>query len=159
MKKIFVVILALGLYACSKSDDTETDPREAFFLEAIIGSWSYDTIRVNGELFLVEHADGCDRDLFQFYNREGKEFEFEERVILNCDTCAQCATSSTNLEWDLSGDTIDLYFGDRLVLTYTILEVTESIFRYAVEADFDEDGTLDQLEISAISYDPYGDFD
>lgn len=81
MKKIIIAILTLVILSCSKSDDSQSDPREAYFLEAIIGLWSYDTVKLNDELFLYQHTEGCERDLFQFYNEEGKEFDFEELVV------------------------------------------------------------------------------
>ena len=86
LKKIFFFYLIIALVGCSSKDDAdleETDPREAYFLEAIVGSWAYDTVKVNGQLFQYQHTEDCVKDLFQFYNTEGKEFDFEESVVLN----------------------------------------------------------------------------
>lgn len=156
MKKIFFILMLLGCVSCSESEDI--DPREAYFLENIIGSWSYNTINVNGDNYLYQHTEGCIKDLFQFYNSEGKEFDFEERVVLNCSNCAECATSGTNLEWELKGDKIKLYFGEQLVLVYKIIEVNDIKFTYQVEIDYDNDGDKDLLEITGVRYDPYNEF-
>lgn len=156
MKKGIFSLILLVCVSCSESEDV--DPREAYFLENIIGSWAYDTVKVNGATFLYQHTEGCVKDLFQFYNSEGKEFDFEESVVLNCSNCAECATSGTSLEWELKGDKINLYFGEVLVLVYKILEINNERFIYEVEVDFDEDGDLDILEITGIPYDPYGRF-
>ncbi|MBC3758191.1 hypothetical protein H7U19_07240 [Hyunsoonleella sp. SJ7] len=149
--------------ACSSGDDSspeeETHPREAYFLEAIIGSWAYDTIKLDGQLFLYQHTEGCVKDRFQFYNREGKEFDFEESVVLNCSNCAECASRGTGLEWALNGDKISLYWRDQVVLIYKIIDVDDEKFTYEVEVDYDEDGDIDLLEITGIPYDPYGEFD
>lgn len=79
-------------------------------------------------------------------------------MFLNCNNCAPCATSGTGLEWALNGDIINLYFGEQLVLKYKILEVNETTFTYLLEIDYDDDGSIDQLEITGISYDPYDEF-
>lgn len=159
MRKILLSCVLLGLISCSKSDDdVPTDPREAYFLETIIGSWSYDTIKVGGQTYSYQHTEGCERDLFQFYNSEGKEFDFEERVVTNCANCAECALTQTGLEWELKGNKINLYFGEQLVLVYTIIEVNETKFTYQIEVDYDEGGDKDLLEITGIRYDPFGEF-
>jgi hypothetical protein len=152
MKKILFTVMLLVCVACSESEDV--DSREAYFLENIIGSWSYDTVKVNGETYLYQHTQGCIKDNFQFYNSEGKEFDFEEIVVLNCSNCADCATSSTNLEWELKRDKIKLYFGEQLVPVYKIIEVNDIKFTYQVEIDYDDDGDKDLLEITGVRYDP-----
>jgi hypothetical protein len=156
MKKVLFALILLGCIACSESE--EVDPREAYFLESIIGSWAYDTVRVDGVTYLYQHTEGCVKDLFQFYNVEGKEFDFEEEVVLNCSNCAECALSQTGLEWKLKGDNIKLYFGSQLVLVYKIIEVDDTKFIYQVELDYDNDGDNDLLEITAVKYDPYDRF-
>jgi hypothetical protein len=158
MKKLLVLFLVFSL-ACSKDETPSFDTdQEAYFLEAIIGSWSYETVSVDGDLFQYPHTDGCEKDFFQFYNQEGKLFEFEEQVILNCESCAECATSSTNLNWELRGDIIDMYFGEQLILQYRIIEVTENKFSYSVNADLDNNGEDETYEYTGVPYDPFGDF-
>jgi hypothetical protein len=160
MKFKYFILLALVVFmSCSKDDDNSKPAPDPYILEAIIGSWAYDTVTVNGTFFLYEHTEGCVKDLFQFYNEEGKEFEFEEDYVLNCDNCADCALSSTNLRWDLYGNYIDLYFGEQLVTTLEILELNSTIIRYKRFFDIDEDGIEDELEITGIPYDPYDEFD
>ena len=160
MKKIFSILIIIGLISCSKSDDDNSKPApDAYILEAIIGSWAYNTVEVDGIVYDYEHTEGCEKDLFQFYNEEGKEFDFEEDYVSNCDICAECAISSTNLRWELYGNKIDLYFGEQLVLVYTIIEVNATKITYQVEVDYDEDGDTDLIEITGVSYDPYGEFD
>jgi hypothetical protein len=155
MKKIFILCLLL-LISCSK--DEAEDPMEAYFKEAIIGSWSYDLLKVNDETYSIQHTDGCTRDYFQFYNQEGKEFDFQEQIVLNCSNCAECATSGTGLRWELEGDIVNMYFGEQFVVRYKIIEITETTFTYQRQLDFDKDGKKETVEITAISYDPYNDF-
>lgn len=158
-KKILLGLLVLTFTSCSKDDDIKDLPPDSYILEAIIGSWAYDTVSINGTLFTYDHTDGCDKDLFQFYNQEGKEFDFEERVVSNCDICAECALTQTILEWDLQNNVIDLYFGNQLVSQLEIIEVNETFLRYKRVFDIDEDGVNDELVISAVHYDPYDEFD
>lgn len=158
MRIISVLIFIIVFASCSNNENVEPDLRETYFKEAIIGSWSINTVTVDGQTFLYEHTDGCEKDLFQFYNQEGKEFDFEELVVLNCNNCAPCATSGTNLKWELNGDIINFYFGEQFVLEYKIIEISDTKFTYILEVDYNEDGVLDELEISAERYDPYGNF-
>lgn len=161
MKKpiVFFVLFVALASACSKTDD-ESDPApDPQILSAIIGSWAYDTVTYDGITYSYEHTQDCTKDLFQFYNQEGKEFDFEEQYVSNCDNCAQCALTSTNLQWQLSGSTISLYFGDQFVAQLEILEVTEQIIRYKRRFDINQDGIDDDVEISGLPYDPYGNFE
>ena len=75
MKKLlYLVLFSLILVSCSNDEsDVEPDP---YILENIIGSWAYDTVTINSETFLYQHTDGCVKDLFQFYNEDGKEIAF-----------------------------------------------------------------------------------
>ena len=158
MKKIFYFVsLSLLLVNCS-SDDSDANP-DPYILETIIGSWAYDTVTINGENFLYQHTDGCVKDLFQFYNEEGKEFDFEEDYVSNCSNCAECAITSTNLRWDLRGNIVDLYFGEQLITQLEILEVDETLIEYKRVFDFDNDGLNDEVVITGIPYDPYDEFD
>ncbi len=45
------------------------------------------------------------------------------------------------------------------VVRYQIIEITDPAFTYERELDFDKDGEMETVEITAISYDPYNDFD
>ena len=146
------------LASCSNDDDIDEAP-DPYVLEAIIGSWAYDTVTVNGEFYMYQHTEGCVKDMFQFYNEEGKLFDFEEDYVSNCDICAECAISSTNLKWELIGKKIDLYFGEQLVAQYEILEVSDSFIKYKRFFDVDEDGNEDEVEITGVPYDPYDEFD
>ena len=146
------------LASCSNDDDIDDAP-DPYVLEAIIGSWAYDTVTINGEFYMYQHTEGCVKDMFQFYNEEGKLFDFEEDYVSNCDICAECAISSTNLKWELIGKKIDLYFGEQLVAQYEILEVSDSLIRYKRFFDVDEDGNEDEVEITGVPYDPYDEFD
>ena len=157
--RYLIIVLGLFLFAgCSKSDEETIDPKEEYFKKAILGSWSFDTVKVDGVTYIYEHTLNCERDYFQFYNREGKEFDFEETYVSNCSNCAPCATSTTNLRWELKGSTIKFYFGEQFIIEYKLIEVTETTFTYQVMLDFDNDGEKDLLEVSAIYYDPYNDF-
>ena len=158
MKKLlYLVLFSLILVSCSNDEsDVEPDP---YILDTIIGSWAYDTVTINSETFLYQHTDGCVKDLFQFYNEDGKEFDFEEDYVSNCSNCAECAITSTNLRWDLNGNSIDLYFGEQLITQLEILDVNENIIEYKRIFDFDNDGLDDEVIITGIPYDPYGEFD
>lgn len=159
MKNTFLfILLPLLLLSCSKDDDT-IEPPDPYILESIIGSWSYDTVRINGALFQYPHAENCVKDLFQFYNQAGKWFDFEEDIILNCDNCAECAIGSTNLKWDLHGNIVDLYFGENHILKLKILQINDNFLKYIANFDYDGDGNMDEVEITAIPYDPYHEFD
>jgi|GEM_PF-1343852 len=147
------------LASCSSDDDGGKEAPDPYILEAIIGSWAYDTVTINGEFYTYGHTEGCVKDLFQFYNEEGKEFDFEEDYVSNCDICAECAITSTNLRWELIGDKIDLYFGEQLITQYEIIEVNNSLIRYKRFFDYDEDGEEDEIVITGIPYDPYDEFD
>lgn len=159
MKHKVIFILSFLLLGCSSDDSPEELPPDPYILEAIIGSWAYDTVTINGEFFNYQHTEGCVKDLFQFYNEEGKEFDFEEDFVSNCDICAECAITSTGLKWELKGDEIDLFFGSQLVAQYIILDVDDTIIRYLREFDIDNDGEEDEVIITGIPYDPYDEFD
>jgi hypothetical protein len=154
--KIILVGLMVVMFGCSKDDGPESpDP---YILEAIVGSWAYDTVKINGTLYQYSHTEGCVKDLFQFFNQEGKLFDFEEEVVLNCANCAECALGSTNLRWHLRGNIVDLFFGEQLVVKLRILEVNDSLIRYVSNFDYDGDGDLDEVEITGLPYDPYDEF-
>ena len=157
MKKVFYLVLMIFIFfACSSDEDDNAT--ESIYLTKIIGSWAYDTVKIDGVTYQYQHIENCEKDIFQFYNQEGKEFDFEELIILDCPNCAECATSGTNLKWELNDDVIKLYFGETLVLEYLILSVTNDSFTYQVYADTDNDGVEEEYEITGIRYDPYGDF-
>ena len=71
----------------------------------------------------------------------------------NCDICAECALTSTNLRWELIGNKIDLYFGEQYIAQYEILEVNSDLIRYKRFYDIDEDGNEDEIVITGIPYD------
>ena len=162
LKEVIIPVLSLCfLFGCSSDDDGSDEVEgalEQYYLQAIIGSWSYDTVTINGEQFVYEHSQGCERDLFQFYNEEGKEFEFEELAIIPCSNCAPCASTQTGLEWELENDRVDLYFGEDLVVSLKLLEVTEEFLSYQRQFDINGDGEQDSVIITATYYDPFGDF-
>ncbi len=157
-KSIAFVYLFAIIFGCSKDDDGRLEAPDPYILEAIVGSWAYDTVKINGTLYQYGHTDDCVKDLFQFYNSEGKFFDFEEEVVLNCDICAECAISSTGLRWDLHGDVVDLFFGEQQILKLKILEVDDNQIRYITNFDYDDDGDIDEVEITGFSYDPYDEF-
>lgn len=157
MKKCLFYLLISILVACSGNSEEE-DRLEAYYKQAIIGSWAINTLSVDGELFTYQHTDGCEKDLFQFYNQEGKEFEFEEIVVLNCPNCAPCAVSQTLLNWELIGNKIILYFGEQFVLQYEIISVDETNFSYKFQFDIDNDSEIEEVIINAEYYDPYDQF-
>lgn len=97
--------------------------------------------------------------MFQFYNEEGKLFDFEESYVMNCSNCADCAKSTTNLKWELKGTVVELFFGEQMIAKYNILEVDETIIRYSREVDLNNDGVLEEVIVNGVYYDPYGNFE
>lgn len=159
MRYLVGFLMLIILTSCSSDDDGFKKAPDPYVLEAIIGSWAYETVTINGEFYMYQHTEGCVKDMFQFYNEEGKIFDFEEDYVSNCAICAECAITSTNLKWELIGKKIDLYFGEQLVAQYEVLEVSSSIIKYKRIFDYDEDGTEDEIIITGTPYDPYGEFD
>lgn len=165
MKKYtYCLFITLLLWVgCSDSNDTPEvvipDPLEAFYKEAIIGSWAINTVTVDSVTEVYEHTEGCEKDLFQFYNSDIKPFEFEELVVTNCPQCAECSITQTALEWELNGNKISLFFGEQLILVYEIVSVTEDNFVYKFQFDIDNDNVIENVEVNADYHDPFGDFD
>ena len=159
MKKYIFYFFAFLFIACSSnSNEIQEDPLEAFYREAIIGSWAINTITINGQMTQYEHTEGCEKDLFQFYNQVEKPFEFEERVVTNCPQCAECAITQTSLRWELKGNKIDFYFGDLYILQYEIIDVNDTSFSYRFRFDLNQDGSEDEVLVNADYYDPYNEF-
>lgn len=149
MRKVIFLCFAFVAFACT-SDNIEEDLRTSAFKTAILGSWSYDTVKVDGQTYLYQHTEGCSRDSFHIYNEEERPFYFEERTVMNCDNCAECAISQIYLVWKLKGDKLHLFYGEEIVLTYTLITVSEDKLTYQYTTDYNNDGIKDVLEITAI---------
>ena len=149
MKRISILCFAFATLGCS-SDGVEENSNTAFFKTAILGSWTYDTIKIEGQTFAYQHKENCEPDSFHFYNQEGMPFFFEERTAMDCSSCAECAISQIYLVWKLKGDRLQLFYGDALALTYTILSVSEEKLTYQVTADYNNDGKKELLEFTAL---------
>src|SRR5690606_34834531 len=145
-KIITVLALCFISISCS-SDDVDEDIIEPLFSDdEVIGSWAYDTYTINGDTYAYPHREGCFKDVFIFRNNEGQEHQYEEKIH----AYSNCGVSSTNLEWKIEGENLNLYYGEQLVITYEILSITKYTFTVLFITDFDEDGTEDEVEIKAI---------
>ncbi len=69
-----------------------------------------------------------------------------------------CTNNSTNLEWKIKEDEIFLYVGTQLALTYRVLFLDENILIFSLKTYIDKDSKIDDIEILASPYDPYGTF-
>ena len=157
MKKVVLCVFAILVLSCSSDDDTaivedQNVVHPSFDVDKLIGAWVYKSIKVNGETFPYEHNPNCQKDVFGFYNQEGKYFDYEELTHVD----ENCATSGISLKWKVKKDIISLYFGEQLALSYQVLSVTNTRFVVLVSEDIDNDGKEDHIEITALREDPYG---
>lgn len=155
MKKILLLLL-LGLVSCSKDEYTPVERGNinypSFDTSKMIGAWVYETMTFNGETFLYPHNPNCTKDVFGFFNTEGRRFLYDEIIHVN----DECSVSQTNLEWKVNGDKLIFYFGEQLVLIYTVISIDDDYFIVRRIADFNNDGIEDTLEIKAKREDPFG---
>lgn len=111
MKKLSYLFLVLFLFnSCAKEDINAEPP---FPIESFIGSWAYDTVTVDGETRFYPHRSECYKDHFIFRHNEGQWNMYTETIYLD----SNCANQTANLEWQLTGDILRLYFGEQLVAT------------------------------------------
>ena len=156
MKRLlFSCFLLLILTACSKEENEKEVENNLFPIEDLVGSWAYDTITYKGETGLYPHQEDCYKDHFIIRHNEGNWNDFTETIFLD----ANCANQGTNLEWELKGDVLNLYFGDQLVVTYQLLEVNPTTMSYRYMVDVDNDGRQDELIFNSVWYDPYDQFE
>ncbi|HEA28616.1 MAG TPA: hypothetical protein ENH91_01240 [Leeuwenhoekiella sp.] len=156
MKKLFFLLMFILLTSCSKDDDEQDIlPVEPFLDNQVLGGWAYDTFTINGQTLGYPHIEACDKDFFIFRNNEGQDHQYEERISSN----SNCAITQTFLRWEIKGKMLNLYFGDPLIISYEILSITKNTFTVLLKTDFDEDGMEDEVEIKAVRYDPFGEFE
>ena len=158
MKNIIILILISGiLFSCSKEDELENENiiNPKFEVDKMIGAWVNKTVKVNGQEFEYQHREDCGIDVFAFYNSEGNPYEYHENVYID----DNCASSGLTLNWKVRENMITFYFGEELVLTFEVLSINDSYFTVLTSSDYDNDGTLDTIEITAKREDPYGWFD
>ncbi len=156
MKKLLLpCFLLLILAACSKEENEEEVVNNLFPIEDLVGSWAYDTVTFEGETGLYPHQEDCYKDHFIIRHNEGNWNDFTETIYLD----ANCANQGTNLEWELKEDILNLYFGDQLVVTYQILEVTPTTMSFRYMVDVDNDDHKDEVIINFVWYDPFDQFE
>lgn len=153
MKKIIPVLALLIL--CNSCTADEEIKAPVFPIESFLGSWSYNTITIDGETAYYPHREQCHRDHFEIHHEEGKWNQFLENIYLNDD----CANQGTYLDWKINGDILNLYFGEQLVVTYKILSVTQNNLSLLYKVDVDNDGEKEDVIINAIYYDPFERFE
>lgn len=145
MKRVLsLFLLVFTVMSCSKGLEKN-----------LLGAWSYNTVTLNGKTSTYEHVENCQKDYFRF-SIEGSEFYmYEEFTTTTCDNCNDCPVIGTVREWELIGEKVNLYVATPIPsLKFTIIDVNENLLRYSYEADYDKDGTIDQVEITALRYSP-----
>jgi len=156
MKKIgFLALVALLLASCNNDESTTPIPEPLTFEpNMLVKGWSYDTVLMNGTLYLYDHNPDCNRDFFGFRNNKGQEYQFEDTYFTN----TYCSGNSTILRWEPVGDHVNFYFGTPKVDVYEVISLTDTLFTFAVDRDIDDDNKKEHLIITAIPYDPYNSF-
>ncbi|MGM9478900.1 lipocalin family protein [Pedobacter sp. GSP4] len=148
MKKYLTLLLLCPLLylSCKKQNSSETQPPEVdrYTDQQVIGKWVYQSLKVNGTAYPYPHRSGCGKDCFYFMNRPSQDHDYVELTHLN----ANCALSTTNMDWKLKGENLILNFGAQQ-FTYKILRLTQNNFDVLVTMDYDGDGKADNLEIYA----------
>lgn len=155
MKKNLYYFFAILLFvACSKEDNEDVLEEPFFSIENLVGGWAYDSIELEGETYLYPHREECYKDFIQFRHNEGQWYQFTETIFLD----ENCANESTNMEWQLKGKTLNLFFGEDLVISYEIITLTRNSLILLYRVDVDGDGKKEELLISTIPYNLYGEF-
>ncbi|MCI2230281.1 hypothetical protein MC378_13970 [Polaribacter sp. MSW13] len=159
MKKLILFLIVGVLFSCSNSNEdvlqTGNIINPKFDVNKMIGAWVNQTVKVNGQVFDYEHREHCGIDVFAFYNREGNPYEYHENVY----TDDNCASHGITLEWKVKENMLIFFFGENLVLTYEVISIDDTYFTVLTSDDYDNDGTIDTIEITAKREDPYGWFD
>ena len=161
MKRILLAVMTILLLSCSSSDSEEEMVIEniinpSFDTNLLIGAWVNQKVKLNGgQEFLYQHNPNCPKDGFGFFNSEIRPFTYDELIHINDD----CGTEGIGLEWRVNRNMLFLYFGESLILSYEVISLTATEFKAETSVDFDNDGSIDDVEITAVKEDPYGWFD
>ncbi len=139
-----LVLLMCIMMSCSK--DKKKD---------LLGTWSYDMITVNGKPSPYQHAANCQKDYFRFSIEQSIFYMHEEFLTKACNDCDDCPTLGTVREWTLEGEHLNLYVSKlKPPSEYTLISVDKNTLKYAYQTDYDKDGVIDQVEITAHRYTP-----
>ena len=159
MKKLCFLLLTTLFLSCSKEEAIIEEKSHiidpAFDVELMLGAWSYESVTINGKEQLYQHNPNCRQDVFAFFSTEGKLHDYTEIIH----TEDHCATHSLNLEWDVNKDKIELFFGNQLAMTFTVLSLTESEFIVKATEVPSGGGSSTEVVIKAFRNDPYGWFE
>jgi hypothetical protein len=148
-------ILGFIIVSCSKGDEKSADEQDALISDALVGAWAYKTVNVNGNESQYVHAEGCKKDFFRFSVEGNVYYLYEEFRVETCEDCDACATIGTAREWALTGEDINFFVSaETISFTYTILSITNTELHYCFETDYDGDGFIDEVEITALRYNP-----
>jgi hypothetical protein len=148
-------ILAFIIVSCSKGNGKSTDSQDAFVSDTLLGAWAYKTVKVNGKESQYVHVEDCKKDFFRFSIEGNTYYLYEEFRVETCDDCDGCATIGTAREWALAGEAINFYKSPETIgFAYTILSITDTELHYCYETDYDNDGFNDEIEITALRYNP-----
>ncbi|WP_340067228.1 lipocalin family protein [Ascidiimonas aurantiaca] len=154
-RNILYVLISLLLVACSGDDDGETREiggifNATFDTDKMIGTWTYQTITLNGNESEYEHRSGCPKDIFAFFNSTEKPFEYEEIIYVN----NECGARGISLKWEVNQGLINFYSAQRFIIAFQVVSITDSEFIFSYRFDYDEDGDLDEVEIVAVKNNP-----
>ncbi|NLP59361.1 lipocalin family protein [Lutibacter sp. B1] len=164
MRKLILIFLISGIiFSCEKDDDNNSQEQAigniinpSFNVDLMIGAWVNETIIVNGNQEIsYEHNPNCTKDVFGFFNTDIRPFTYEEIIHINND----CGTSQVILDWKVNENILSFYFGEQLVLEYEVLNITDTEFTVLTSDDYNNDGTIDTIQITAKREDPYGWFE
>jgi len=142
----YIVPLVLFMFIITScSEDEEKD---------LLGTWSYEIISLNGKTSQYMHVENCQKDYFKFSVNNSFNM-YEEFKTDPCEDCGDCPVIGTVREWELEGLNLELYMSKPTPsIQYTIISVNEDTLRYSYKTDYDKDGTIDHVEITAHRYIP-----
>jgi len=167
MKKLILSIcIAASLWSCGNDDDGGQDssvfPKNeqpeniivspSFDTSLLVGSWTYDTLSVDGGTPQeYAHNESCERDLFLFYNEEGKINDYSELLF----TGEACTTTNTGLTWFVNGNEVALYLGNTRILIYDMITLNDTTISFETVLDLNQDGDNETVVVTGYRYDPF----
>ena len=138
-KLLCITIISIFTYSCN-SDDDDSNLNSQNYSELIIGEWGFTSQTLNGNN--IDFDDECQQNNeYQIYSSNGiyEQTEFENLTGNGCEQ-----VSSSNGTWMIDDNILNFtQNGDSY--SAEILELNESILRYKLSIDYDEDGILDEF--------------
>ncbi|PIF29992.1 hypothetical protein CLU81_0378 [Flavobacterium sp. 9] len=150
MKKLrFLTFIVLLFASCNSNENPPIAEPLTFEPSLLLKTWTYDTVLLQGNLYLYDHNPDCFKDYFTYRNNEGQMYQYDEIYFTN----TYCSGNQSILTWEPAGDHINFYFGTVIVDEYKVISLTEKLFTFAIDRDIDNDGKKEHLIITAIPYD------